>query len=690
MPSVICPQCSKPTSSGLCAGVCPECLAASLLDSWDDPGDTNEPASEEIITRVADYDVLRVIGRGGMGVVCRARDRLLGREVALKLIHSGVLASDEELRRFRLEAETVASLRHPHLITVHETGEADGQLYFTMTLAENGTLAARIHSAGRLQARDAAQLVRDIALAVHHAHTRGVLHRDLKPANILFDAEGCALVSDFGLARFTGDPSVTKSGSLLGTPAYLAPEVVAGTASHTTSSDVYALGVILFESLTGRPPFENDSALALLKIITEDEVPAPSNFVKDIDHDLEAVCLKALNKDPSQRYASAEAFADDLGRWLADEPVTARHPPITERLWRWSHRNQTRAVLYSMAVLSVVILVVLSAIWNIILATEKSETAEAMRQSEVRRAVVLRDYGAQLMTSASTMLRARPPLTEAASLSSRDAFEDRAVNLRLRVLQRLAPLTLQEWKVATLAPVLAWSPDSRTAACTDNGTTRTFDLDSTSLDDPMRATLTETHPNQPMPLPDDGNNVRRALWSPDGKSVLIHTRSAVILWHQARPLTKWTGPDLKAAWFDSAGRLVLKTSSATLQLHSDGSITPAEAVEPAPTDASQRTSYVVTTESTGFTHIWRDATTTVEAFDPIAHPCAVTASAFNFNQRYLATITQDKTLRVWELSTGLLMTPPLPLDSDGGKIVWDETRQSIAVWTDHDVVYFDW
>ena len=401
MPPVTCPQCGKPTSSGLCAGVCPECLATSLLGGWDDVNDAPELPPEEILTRVADYDVLRVIGRGGMGVVCRARDRLLGREVALKLIHSGVLASDEELRRFRLEAETVANLRHPHLITVHETGEADGQLYFTMTLAEHGTLASRIRTQGVLQPRLAAGWVRDIALAVHHAHTRGVLHRDLKPANILFDTDDHALVSDFGLARFTSAASVTKSGSLLGTPGYLAPEVVSGQAGHTTSSDVYALGVILFECLTGRPPFENDAPLALLKSITEDETPVPSSLVKGIDHDLEAVCLRALAKDATKRYASAEAFAEDLEHWLAGEPVTARHPPLNERFWRWAQRNQSRAVLYSMAVVSVLILVLLSAVWNVILATQQSSTAEAMHHSEARRATILRDYAVELMRSAA-------------------------------------------------------------------------------------------------------------------------------------------------------------------------------------------------------------------------------------------------------------------------------------------------
>ena len=247
-----------------------------MLGEWGDIGELESPPDEMIITRVADYDVLRVLGRGGMGVVCRARDRLLGRDVALKLMHSGVLASDEELRRFRTEAEAVARLRHPNLVSIYEAGDSDGQAYYTMSLAEGGTLAQKLADQGAMDSRAAAELVECIANAIHHAHARGVLHRDLKPANVVFDGTGTPLVSDFGLARFTSEASVTNSGSLIGTPAYLAPEVASGNAGHTTSSDVYALGVILYECLTGQPPFDNDSPLALLKMITERDPPSLS------------------------------------------------------------------------------------------------------------------------------------------------------------------------------------------------------------------------------------------------------------------------------------------------------------------------------------------------------------------------------------------------------------------------------
>ncbi|MDB6072505.1 MAG: hypothetical protein JWO89_145, partial [Verrucomicrobiaceae bacterium] len=644
--TVICPQCGKPTSSGLCAGVCPECLAETLLGEWDEDGESLPVSDETILTRVADYDVLRVIGRGGMGVVCRARDRLLGREVALKLIHSGVLASDEELRRFRLEAETVANLRHPHLIMVHETGEADGQLYFTMTLAEHGTLAARIRENKCILPRMAAKLVRDIAQAVHHAHTRGVLHRDLKPANILFDSEDHALVSDFGLARFTSADSVTKSGSLLGTPAYLAPEVISGQAGHTTSSDVYALGVILFECLTGRTPFENDAPLALLKSITEDEAPTPSSLVKGIGYDLEAVCLRAMNKDPAKRYPTAEALAEDLARWLADEPVTARHPPLYERFWRWAQRHQSRAVLYSMAVVSILFLILFSAVWNVLLSTEQSRTSEAMHHSEARRAVVLRDFAAHLMDSPGTMLRALPLLVEASQFTTGDASEDQSIHLRQRVIERLAPSRLHQWKISSLQPKLAWSADSTAASYVDGEVSHVFNMGSVPNENAAKAMLTQTSPTERMPLPDDGNRALAALWSPDGRAVLVHTRGMVTLWQRAKSLTRWQGSGLHRVWFDKGAKLLLRSNDAVLQLNPDGTTSDAAPELPLPPDNREPT-ITVTKDDNGLVHLWRGEPGAMEAFDPLPHRGPVVTTALDSTNRYLATIAKDKTLRVW-------------------------------------------
>ena len=663
-----------------------------MLDDWNDLAEeTSSVPDEPVITRVADYDVLRVLGRGGMGVVCRARDRLLGREVALKLIHSGVLASDEELRRFRLEAETVASLRHPNLIVVHEAGEADGQPYFTMTLADGGSLAQRLRDQGPMESAAAARLVQQIASAIHHAHSRGVLHRDLKPGNILFDHDGTPLVSDFGLARFTSSASVTKSGALLGTPAYIAPEVASGAAGHTTSSDVYALGVLLFECLTGRTPFENDAPLALLKSITEDEPPAPSSLVKDIDRDLEAVCLRALEKDPARRYASAEALATDLAHWLADEPVTARHPPVTERFWRWAERNQTRAVLYSMAVITVFILFMLSAVMNIVMSTEQSRTADAMHQSEVRRAVLLRDYAVQFLHSPATMPRALPHLTEASSLTTDNVLQDQAIRLRLRVVQRLAPQSLVQWKVKGQQPLLTWSPDSRIAACRDGEQVHAYDLQTgRETGDASAATLTTTSPAMPLVTVNDGS-ARRALHSPDGRSLLISSREGVSLHLAPPPLPMWQGSGLERVWFDAQSRLLLQVKGQPIrEFDHHGQIVDApDAALPADAPAPEP-AVTTTVESGGLVRVWRGEPGVNELCAPLVHGAEVITVLLDAAQHYAATLTRDHSLRVWELATALPVTPPLPVPRDAEHLLWNEQSDRLVVWGPQSAIWFDW
>ncbi len=425
-----------------------------------------------ILTQVADYDVLRVLGRGGMGVVCLARDRLLGRDVALKLMHSGVLASDEELRRFRTEAEAVARLRHPHLIPILESGESDGQAYYTMPLVDGGTLAQRLAS-GAMPPREAAELVQNLAAAIHHAHSRGVLHRDIKPANIIFDTDGQMFVSDFGLARLTAQATATASGSLLGTPAYLAPEVASGAAAHTTSSDVYALGVVMYECLTGTPPFANESPLALLKAITEDRPALPSSLVPGVDRDLEAICLHALEKDPGRRYGSADAFADDLGRWLRDEPISARRPSVWESVARWSKKNQSRAVLYTMAAVSMLILVISSAVMNVMLTRQQAETSDAMAWSELRRAELLYDFASRLMQSTETLADARVFLDEAAKVQHLSPKLSAQLALRLRILNRLEELESR--------PLPSWSGGGLKNAWFDAEGRLILDLGATKL-----------------------------------------------------------------------------------------------------------------------------------------------------------------------------------------------------------------
>ncbi len=305
-----------------------------------------------------DYDVLDEIARGGMGVVYRARQRSLNRLVALKVIRDGVSATEDDARRFRNEAEAVANLDHPHIVPIYEVGDHRGCRFFSMKLVEGGNLAERLAEFSA-QPRDAARLMVTVARAVHHAHERGILHRDLKPSNILIDGQGHPLVADFGLARrVEADSELTQTGAVLGTPSYMAPEQATGRkGAVTTATDVHGLGAVLYALLTGKPPFRGDSPLETLERVRE-HVPEPPSAVRTgTDRDLETICLKCLEKDPRQRYASAEAVAEDLERWLAGRSILARPAGRAERAWRWCRRHPlpTALLLFTAVLASLIV-----------------------------------------------------------------------------------------------------------------------------------------------------------------------------------------------------------------------------------------------------------------------------------------------------------------------------------------------
>ncbi len=323
------------------------------------------------------YDILAELGRGGMGVVYKARQRDLPRTVAVKMILAGGHAGEQELARFRTEAEAVARLQHPNIVQVFEVGEASGHPFLALEYCEAGSLADRIDGTPQ-PPRQAAQLVETLARAVHAAHQKDIVHRDLKPANVLLDAEGRPKITDFGLAKKLDTAAgPTVSGAVMGTPSYMAPEQAAGRGHQVgPGADVYALGAILYELLTGRPPFKAPTALdTMLQVLADEPVP-PRRLQPLVPRDLDTICLKCLEKEPRKRYLRAQDLADDLGRFLRFEPIAARPARALYRLGKFARRNKIL-----MGAISAVSFAMLAGVIGISLSLARARAAEREARS---------------------------------------------------------------------------------------------------------------------------------------------------------------------------------------------------------------------------------------------------------------------------------------------------------------------
>ena len=342
-----CSECGAEVTAARHDGLCTRCLLELGLKAQAEPAlDLRLPAS------FGDYELLEEIARGGMGIVYRARQMSLDRAVAVKLLLAGAFSSPENVRRFRVEASAAASLQHPNIVTIHEVGVHQGQHYLVMDYVDGPNLAKRV-AQGPLPPKTAAAYLKLVAETVHFAHEQGILNRDLKPSNILLDSQDQPRVTDFGLAkRFEGDSELTVSGQLVGSPSYLPPEqAAAGRGKVSRRSDVYGLGATLYHLLTGRAPFQAATMTETLAQVLNTEAVAPRMLNPAVPRDLETICLKCLEKEPAKRYPTAQALAEELGRFLNDQPVLAQPIGPAGKAWRWCRRQPVRAGLIAAVIL---------------------------------------------------------------------------------------------------------------------------------------------------------------------------------------------------------------------------------------------------------------------------------------------------------------------------------------------------
>ncbi|HEY7424219.1 MAG TPA: serine/threonine-protein kinase [Gemmataceae bacterium] len=389
-------------------------------------------AGEEVPNiRVPGYEILDVLGRGGMGIVYKARQLSLNRIVALKMILSGGHASSDALGRFYSEAKAVARLQHPNIVQIYEIGHSGDHPYFSLEYLEGGCLQQQMAQMSE-DTRRTAQLMETVARAVHHAHRQRIIHRDLKPGNILLSADGTPKITDFGLAKqVEEDSSQTRTGAILGTPAYMAPEQARGGGREIgPAADIYALGAVLYDLLTGRPPFEGSTVLATLQMVQSAEPVPPRHLRSAIPADLQTICLKCLHKAPARRYLTAQDLADDLRRFLDGQPILARPTPVWERMLKWARRRPAQAALLvsGVAVLFTLLVALVRETKNQRDLTKLAQDKSAREEKHAEEMRFSRDEALRLKEIAEKNQRQAQLQAALASRLTGDSYEERGMH----------------------------------------------------------------------------------------------------------------------------------------------------------------------------------------------------------------------------------------------------------------------
>lgn len=671
------------------------------------------------------YEILGEIVRGGMGVVYRARQTNVGRLVALKMIQGSAVASPVARLRFQLETTAIGRLDHPNIVSLIESGEHNGELFYTMSLVEGRSLAQLSAECARRDAgwlRRSATLLSTVAHAIHYAHQRGVLHRDLKPSNILVDDNNEPKITDFGLAKIReSDAGLTRTESLLGSPNYMAPEQAAGPAHLvTTAADLHSLGAILYELICGSPPFEAPTAIETMRRVVDDTPETPRRRNPAVDRDLESICLKCLEKEPQHRYASAADLGADLDRWLAGRPIQARPMSRFERTWRWCRRNPALTSLTALSMACIVVLAIGAgvALHRIQAANRESQALLRRLQLDQVESYFAEGDSARGIALLAHLLRAQP--------------EDKTVGVRLKSALELRPIArpfAQPWLSGSEILALGFNP----AASQGVALSRQGELHVRNLETGRVSTLR---------LADDQPLAHGAL-SPDaGRLATAHPDGTVMLWNVARPLTPHArlphpGP-IRFLQFDRAGALLATgCDDGAVRMWSIIGDDQTRTLEPFPNaiwvigfDAAGTQLAAGTVD--GSVRIWqgsRPANTTVELFFaaaltdlqfspdgsmiavagwsphataqvwhtdtgqpaglPLAHRAHVTAIRFSPDGQKLLTLSHDTTARVWNTADWTPAADALMHVGGVARAVWSSSGRHIATGSYAGVVWWE-
>jgi WD40 repeat protein len=587
-------------------------------------------AAPTVVRYFGDYALLAEIARGGMGIVYKARQDSLNRLVALKMILAGHLATATEVERFHIEAKAAGSLDHPHIVPIYEVGQHEGQHYFSMKLIEGENLAQAIAAdrwprrsmAGQ---RGMAQLIAQAARAVHYAHQRGILHRDLKPGNILLSplapggrgvgVEGVEPhVTDFGLAKCVGGPaSLTQTGAVVGTPSYMAPEQAVASKQLTTAADVYSLGAILYEMLTGQPPFRGATPLDVLMQASATEPAAPRSTNPDVASDLQTICLKCLEKDPARRYSSAEALADDLERWLAGEPIQARPATTWERIVKWTKRRPAVAALLTVSIVSAAVLLIVGLVFN-------AELQVALQKVSHQQQAL--DEAQGDLVQAQTAVAKEQGEAKDANARAKDLLAE-ATSLRLvgrsEVVRPTDP---------ALALLLALE-------AAQHGPRRV------EQNNALAAALTACREIGPVVKTGDGHEVRMVRYFAGGQRLLTISFDTVRTWDVKtdRKLVETAGPGLRITSF------ALSPDEQWVALTFEGC---REYEEVQFGDGVAHKGFLVTDQAVRVYKVETGA----EVLVLRGHQDRVASVAFSPDGKRLVTASVDRTARIWDLQTG--------------------------------------